>query len=165
MDSHSFTETEQLFQTITKKLIETNTSIATMESCTGGLIASLLCDTEGASAVLRGGVVTYTNLIKEHFGVPEQVIRDYGVYSKETAEAMARAAREQFQSDLAIGITGSFSNVDPANPDSVPGSVDYAIAVGEDIHLFHLDLTAEPNRFTYKTVCAAAVGKSLLNLL
>jgi PncC family amidohydrolase len=73
------------FETITKLLISKKTTITTMESCTCGLIASLLTDTEGASAIMKGADITYSNEAKVMAGVAEAVINQYGVYSNETA--------------------------------------------------------------------------------
>ena len=101
-----------------------------MESCTSGFIASLLTDTEGASEVFRGSFVTYSNEAKILCGVPEEVIRVHGVYSKETAIAMATTCRGKFGTDVGIGVTGTFGNVDPANADSTPGIVYAAISDG-----------------------------------
>lgn len=66
---------------IVRKLIDTNTTISTMESCTSGLIASMITDTEGASAVFPGGYVTYLNKTKILCGVDEKIIKEHGVYS------------------------------------------------------------------------------------
>ena len=74
---------------IVRKLIDTNTTISTMESCTSGLIASMITDTEGASAVFPGGYVTYLNKTKILCGVDEKIIKEHGVYSKQCARSMA----------------------------------------------------------------------------
>ncbi len=121
-------EIRRKYADVTKALIGLNRSIATMESCTSGTVASLISDTEGASAIFKGGLITYCNEAKNRYGVAEEVIDRYGVYSVETAEAMAEACRKAFSADLGIGVTGSFRNADPANADSVPGEVCYAIA-------------------------------------
>ena len=60
---------------VIKTLIEKQTTISTMESCTSGLIASMITDTEGASAIFPGGYVTYSNETKMLVGVDEQIIR------------------------------------------------------------------------------------------
>lgn len=80
---------------IIKKLIDTHTTVSTMESCTSGMIASTITDTEGASAIFPGGYVTYLNETKIFIGVEEEIIRKYGVYSKECAEEMARTVQEK----------------------------------------------------------------------
>ena len=87
LDNRKATDIAQLI----KKLIATHTTISTMESCTSGLIASMITDTEGASAIFPGGYVTYLNETKIFIGVDPKVLERYGVYSKECAEAMARS--------------------------------------------------------------------------
>ena len=154
-----------LYRKITKTLIEKKLTITTMESCTSGLIASLLTDTEGSSAILKGAFITYSNMAKILQGVSEKTIENFGVYSEETAVAMAEAAKKAYGSDFAIGVTGSFGNVDPNNADSVPGIVHYAIS-GKDIMLVRtITLTESPDRFSYKLQVAEAVGSNLLNLI
>ena len=66
---------------VIKTLIEKQTTISTMESCTSGLIASMITDTEGASAIFPGGYVTYSNETKMLVGVDVQVLRQYGGWS------------------------------------------------------------------------------------
>ena len=83
------------YHSLTSHLIEKKLTIATMESCTGGLIGVLLSDREGASAVVAGGAFTYSNEAKTAHGVPAEVIRTHGVYSRETASAMAEAVRRE----------------------------------------------------------------------
>ena len=79
------------YRALTKCLIEKHLSITTMESATSGQIASLITDTVGASAILKGAFITYSNEAKIMQGVPAEIIDTYSVYSKETAEAMACA--------------------------------------------------------------------------
>ncbi|MEM7044601.1 MAG: CinA family protein [Pseudomonadota bacterium] len=82
-------------------------TIATAESCTGGLISACLTEVPGSSAVLDRGFVTYSNRAKEDLlGVPEAILQTHGAVSAETAEAMASGAREQAGVDLAIAVTG-----------------------------------------------------------
>ena len=111
----------------TKRLIKINKTITTMESCTSGFIASLITDTEGASSILKGAFVTYCNEAKVMQGVPKEVIDTYGVYSYETALNMALASQKAYNSNYAIGITGSIGRVDPNNKDSVVGEVYFCI--------------------------------------
>ncbi|MCR4842201.1 MAG: CinA family protein [Eubacterium sp.] len=116
------------YEKITLSLIENGLTITTMESCTAGQIASLITDTEGSSAVLKGAFITYSNEAKVMQGVPAGVIAAHGVYSMETAEAMALAALAAYGADIAVGVTGTAGNADEANSDSVPGRVFYAVA-------------------------------------
>ena len=119
------------YRHLTLTLIDRGLTITTMESMTAGLIASLITDTEGSSAVLKGAFITYSNEGKIMQGVPAEIIEDYGVYSCETAEAMALACKKAYMADIGIGITGSAGNPDPANPDSQPGVCYYGISLGE----------------------------------
>ena len=114
---------------VIKTLIEKQTTISTMESCTSGLIASMITDTEGASAIFPGGYVTYSNKTKMLVGVDEQVLRQYGVYSRECAQAMAKTIQEKLHTDISIGVTGTTGNVDPNNADSVQGKMFFCIRI------------------------------------
>ena len=82
-------EIREDYRKLTKLLIEKKMTITTMESATSGQIASLITDTEGSSAVLKGAFVTYCNEAKIMQGVPAEIIDKYTVYSTQTAEAMA----------------------------------------------------------------------------
>ncbi len=81
-------------------------TLATMESCTGGLLASNITDVPDSSKYFVGGVVSFSNEAKIANGVPAAIIERYGVISQETAEAMADAVRQRFGADVGIGITG-----------------------------------------------------------
>jgi nicotinamide-nucleotide amidase len=90
-----------------KLCIERKLTIATAESCTGGLVAGALTDVPGSSAVLDRGFVTYSNKAKqEMLGVPVETLKEYGEVSRQTAEAMAQSALEKAKTDLAVAITG-----------------------------------------------------------
>ena len=153
------------YRQITTALIREGLTITTMESCTAGLIASLLTDTEGSSAILKGAFVTYSNEAKIAMGVPAKTIGTYGVYSKETAIAMAETARAGYGADYAVGVTGSMGNFDPANKDSVPGEVYYAIADEKGTTAVKLVLEPQPRRLEYKLLVADYVADALLEKL
>jgi len=86
---------------------KTHLTIATAESCTGGLLAKLLTDIPGSSAYFTQGWVTYSNRAKyERLGVNEEVINVYGAVSEPVVEAMARSARRLAKSDFALAISG-----------------------------------------------------------
>lgn len=155
-------EIREEYAKLTKALIEKQLTITLMESATGGLLASLLTDTEGASAILKGAFVTYSNEAKVMQGVPAQTIETYGVYSPNTACAMAKACRSTYQADIGIGVTGSFGNVDPNNADSIPGVVDYALDIRGNVAAYHLTLEAMGTRYDSKMQVAQAVVESLL---
>lgn len=94
-------------------LKEKGLTVGTAESCTGGLIAKLLTDLPGSSAVFRGGVVSYCDGVKAGaLGVPYDLLDQYGAVSAQVAEAMALGAREALGCDIALSATGV------AGPDS-----------------------------------------------
>ena len=93
--------------------------LVTVESCTGGSLVAALTDVPGASTVVADSFVVYCNEAKIKLGVPAEILTKHSVYSLETATAMAQAGIQQsVRATLGIGITGSLSRVDPANPDS-----------------------------------------------
>lgn len=96
---------------LAKRAIETliahDMTIATAESCTGGLIAGALTSISGSSAVVYGGFVTYANEAKmKMIAVPEQVLAEFGAVSEQTARAMAEGALRASGADIAIAVTG-----------------------------------------------------------
>ena len=114
---------EDFIDKIIKQLIQNNISITTMESCTSGMVANLITNTEGASNIFAGAFVTYSNSAKVMQGVSENTINNYGVYSNETAFEMAVKCREKFITNIGIGVTGTTGNVDPNNTDSKQGEI------------------------------------------
>ena len=150
------------YRRLTLRLIERRQTITVMESCTGGQIASLITDTEGASAAMVGAFVTYNNAMKVQIGVPAAVIDNYGVYSAETAETMARTCRQICGADIGVGVTGTFGNPDPNNADSVPGEVYFAVADAGGAKAFHCTVPAQPSRLAYKLYMADVIADQLL---
>lgn len=82
-------------------------SLATAESCTGGLIGGALTAVPGSSDTYRGGIISYTNEIKQKLlGVPGETLAQYGAVSAPVAEAMALGAAESLGADVAVSTTG-----------------------------------------------------------
>lgn len=123
---------------VTRFLIEKNLTISFMESCTSGLLASMFTDTEGASKVFTGSLVTYSNEQKIKAGVDASVIEKFGVYSVETARQMAQVAQTIYGTDIAAGISGTTGNIDPNNPDSVQGEAFFCIRLKNQNYDFHI---------------------------
>ena len=159
------TRVHRRYERLTHHLIERGVHITTMESCTAGLIASLITDAEGSSAVFEGAFVTYSNEAKVMQGVPAQVIATHGVYSAQTAAAMAQTCRATYSADIGVGVTGSFGNADPNNADSVPGEVWFAVALPDSVRSFHCSVPPLPSRLMYKLYMADLVADEVLKLL
>lgn len=154
------------YHQLTKQFIEKKLTISTMESATSGQIASLITDTEGASSIFFGSFITYSNESKIQQGVPADIIETYGVYSKETARAMAKVCRESFATDIGIGITGTMGNPDPANPgDSIPGKVFFSIDFRGKVTDCCHNLPLLPSRFAYKMAVAKEIADVLFTLI
>ncbi|HVM63924.1 MAG TPA: CinA family protein [Acidimicrobiales bacterium] len=82
-------------------------TVATAESCSGGLVAHLITEVPGSSGYFRGGVVAYSDAVKRSaLGVPDDVLRAHGAVSAQVAVAMAEGARARLGADLAVGVTG-----------------------------------------------------------
>ena len=106
-------------------LKEKGLTLAVMESCTGGLLASAITDVPGSSEYFRGGLVPYTAEAKQRYGVPAQVIAKHGLVSEATARAMAAAVRAELGVDVGVGVTGAAG---PAPHDGAPvGTIEVAI--------------------------------------
>lgn len=82
-------------------------SLATAESCTGGLVGGALTAVPGSSDTYRGGIISYTNEVKHRLlGVPEELLSQYGAVSAQVAEAMALGAASALGADVAVSTTG-----------------------------------------------------------
>lgn len=98
-----------------EKLKNNNKTISTMESCTGGALASAITDIEGASDVIKFSCVTYCNEYKIKMGVSKDVIDKYSVYSLETANEMSFNVSKFSNSSYGVGITGKLNRFDKNN--------------------------------------------------
>ncbi|HEY0445652.1 MAG TPA: CinA family protein [Allosphingosinicella sp.] len=99
--------TEEATRRLLEKACERNLSFATAESCTGGMLASLLTDVQGVAHAFERGFVTYTNEAKnEMLGVPMDLLEEKGAVSREVAIAMAEGALERSRANITLSITG-----------------------------------------------------------
>ncbi len=105
---------------------ERGASLATMESCTGGLLASTITDVPGSSSFFGSGLVSYQTEQKIAWGVDAAVIEEHGVISAECAREMARAARAMMAASVGVGITGV------AGPDEQEGKPVGSIHIAVD---------------------------------
>jgi len=119
---------ETLEAAVLQMLRERGQTVATMESCTGGLLSSTLTDVDGSSDAFRGGYVTYATDMKVALGVGQALIDQHGVISAEVAASMARAARERAGADYGVGVTG-IAGSEPVEG-KPPGTVHVAVHDG-----------------------------------
>ncbi len=123
---------ETLDELVHKTLLERGLTLATAESCTGGNIARLLTAHAGASAYFKGGVVAYSNEVKESaLGVKHSTLKAHGAVSEETVREMVEGVRERLGADLAIATTG-IAGPDGGTPEKPVGTV--WIAVSDATH-------------------------------
>ena len=123
---------ESLEELVVKLLREQGKTLATAESCTGGLLAKRITDIPGSSAVFDMGCVTYANEAKEALlFVPHEVLEAYGAVSEETARAMAEGIVKRSGSDLGIGITG-IAGPDGGTAEKPVGLIYIALSNGSD---------------------------------
>ena len=156
---------EKDFASLTSKLIERGLTISTMESCTAGLIATLITNLDGSSKAMKGSFITYSNEAKIYCGVDREIIDTYGVYSRETAIAMATASRKPYSADIGVGVTGSLGIIDPDNSDSVPGEVYFAIDFQGKIIDGYLNIPNQGSKFQNKLYTAQEVCRKLLEII
>ncbi|MBA2637062.1 MAG: nicotinamide-nucleotide amidohydrolase family protein, partial [Solirubrobacterales bacterium] len=103
-------------------------TIATAESCTGGLLAARLTERPGSSTFALGGVVAYANDVKTQLaGVPAELIARHGAVSTQVGEALAVGARERFGADVGVGVTG-IAGPDGGTLDKPVGTVCFGVA-------------------------------------
>ena len=108
LERHLFTEDERGVEEIVLELCRARGwTLATAESCTGGLVAARLTSVPGSSAAFVGSIVAYSNEVKEReLGVPAATLERYGAVSAETAAAMAAGALERLGADVSVAVTG-----------------------------------------------------------
>jgi nicotinamide-nucleotide amidase len=117
-----------LAATVGRLLKEKAKTLALAESCTGGLLSALVTDVPGSSAYFLGTVVPYADSAKEAIlGVDPATLRRHGAVSEEAAREMARGARERFDSDLAVAITG-IAGPDGGSEEKPVGTVFFALS-------------------------------------
>jgi nicotinamide-nucleotide amidase len=113
--------------------LERALTVATAESCTGGLLAGRLTARAGSSAYVLGGIVSYANSAKERLvGVDPELLATVGAVSPEVGAALAEGARERFGADVGVGITG-IAGPGGGTPDKPVGTVHLCVA-GPDGH-------------------------------
>ena len=127
-------------------LKEKGLTLGCAESCTGGLMAKRLTDIPGASAVFKGGIVSYTNEVKQNvLQVPEELLEQHGAVSGQVAAAMAQGARRALGCDIALSSTG-VAGPDRDDRGNEVGVMFVAIATQSGVHVRPLRLGTRPMR-------------------
>lgn len=146
-------------------LIEKKMTIATMESCTGGFVASSITDIDGSSSVLKFSAVTYSNEYKIKMGVSKEVIDKYSVYSMNVAREMAKKISNFANSDIGVWITGKINRVDENNLFGDDNKIYYAIYDKNSDKYYEYELIAiNDTRLNNKKYIMENISKSLLEI-
>lgn len=155
-----------LSEVVGKMLAAKKVTIAVAESCTGGLLSSIITDVSGSSDYFERGIVSYSNRSKlELLGVSEEVLRANGTVSRDTAMAMAEGVRNKSGTMLGIGVTG-IAGPGGGTPEKPVGTVHIALAAPDGVfaHEYHYNR----DRIWFKQIVAAKaldlVRKHLLKL-
>jgi nicotinamide-nucleotide amidase len=129
LERYVFSEDERSIAAIVLDLCrERGYTLGTAESCTGGLVAARLTDVPGASDVLSGGIVSYSDAVKTaELGVSSALLKEHGAVSREVALAMASGVRARLGVDVGIGVTG-VAGPGGGTPTKPVGLVHYAVS-------------------------------------
>ena len=128
----TYADLAERMRAIQKRLLAKKRTVASAESCTGGLLAAILTEHGGSSDVYLGGAAVYSNEAKSILAdVPPQLIHSHGAVSSVVAAALARGVRGQLRADIGLGITG-IAGPGGATPGKPVGLV--YVAVDSDAH-------------------------------
>ncbi|MCI8870793.1 MAG: competence/damage-inducible protein A [Lawsonibacter sp.] len=148
-------DVSSLEEVVLAGLREKGLTLGTAESITGGLMAKRLTDIPGASQVFRGGIVSYTNEVKQSvLGVPGDVLEQFGAVSAQTAAAMAEGARRVLGCGIALATTG-VAGPDKDDRGNEVGTAFAAIAVQGETYVRPLNLGTRPMRQRLRTQAAS----------
>jgi nicotinamide-nucleotide amidase len=129
--------------------------VTTAESSTGGMIAARLTDVPGASDAFVGGVVAYSNDLKEReLGVPHDVLREHGAVSAEAAAAMAEGARTRLGADVAVAVTG-IAGPGGGTPEKPVGLVFISVASSQGTQVERFELPGDRESVRARTTALA----------
>jgi len=127
----------KLQKNIAESLTKKKLTLSVCESCTGGMLSSIITGTPGSSNYFCGGVIAYSNEVKQEIvGVKPATLRKYGAVSAEVAREMAEGVRKRFKSDIGIGITGIAGPAGGSKKKPV-GLVYLCVAVSQHLYVEH----------------------------
>lgn len=137
---------------VINKLLETKTTIASAESCTGGLVAKTITDFSGVSDIFGEGYVTYSNDAKmKNLGVNPETLKNYGAVSRETCEEMAKGVRIRANASLGVSTTG-IAGPGGGTKEKPVGLVYIGVSTEEKTVVEELRLTGTREEVRQKTV-------------
>ncbi len=148
------------------ELVRTGATVATAESCTGGLIAHMITALPGVSPYFPGGVVSYANSAKaEMLGVPSALIEKHGAVSPEVAAAMAEGVRTRFHATIGVSSTG-VAGPSGGTPEKPVGLVYLGLATPESTQTRRIDIGSDqPRAIIQHRASKAAINWVRLTLL
>lgn len=137
---------------VISKLLKNNITIATAESCTGGLVAKTITDYSGVSKIFSEGYITYANDIKEkNLGVKHETLEAYGAVSHQVAKEMAEGVRNNAGTYLGVATTG-IAGPTGATKEKPVGLVYVAVSTPTETICRKLRLNGSREKIRYKTV-------------
>jgi nicotinamide-nucleotide amidase len=152
-----------LVNKVSDELKKQRRTIATAESCTGGLLAHTLTNISGSSDYFNRGVISYSNISKQELlDVPEQELQEYGAVSQQVAESMAKGIRQKASVDYGLATTG-IAGPTGGTKDKPVGLVYIAIATKDRV--IAKRFLFQGNRLTNKENTVTAILEMLLELL
>lgn len=148
---------ENIQELLVKELAKRGMTIATAESCTGGLVSKKITEVSGASEVFHCGVCSYANEIKNRvLEVENSVLEKYGAVSPQTACRMAKGVKKLAKSDMGISTTG-VAGPTGGTKDKPVGLVYMGVCAGENVFSFRGEFFASKTREKIRETAAQAV--------
>ena len=148
---------ETLEDAVGRLLIERGLTLATAESCTGGLLGNRITNVAGSSEYYLGGIVSYSDAAKMNLlGVSQETLKEFGAVSEETAQEMAAGARRVLQSDVGVSITG-IAGPTGGTEDKPVGLVYIAVDVAGDVAVRKF-VFSEDRRYNKEVSAQAALN-------
>lgn len=153
------------FEELVNLLIEKKMTIASCESCTGGLFAASIVDVPDASKVLKASVVTYSNEAKTKYAnVSPDLIEKYGAVSEEVAMAMAEGIAKETNANVGVSFSG-VAGPTGGTPEKPVGTVCIGIYIDGDRHCDTLHLNEEWSRTEIREASVELLAEKLLDFL
>ena len=158
-------DAELIEKLVVEMLKEKGLTLSCAESCTGGYFSKRITDISGASAVFKGGFITYSNEAKmKLLGVSKETLDRFSAVSAQSAKEMAQGTRERLDTDIAISITGEAGpNPDPTTKQDV-GTVFIGVSTKEDTFSVKLTISRQRDREYIRRVASSRAMKEIIKI-